>query len=97
MIAALVGGRLADVVGRRRTMAVAMFGGAAMILGLSLTTSAPVLIVGCFAAALVLEMYRPAAAALVSDHVEPAQQVHAFGLMYLAINLGFTIAPIVGG
>lgn len=42
-------------------------------------------------------MYRPAASAMIADLVEPQDRVHAFGLMYYAINLGQSIAPVIGG
>ncbi len=97
LIASLVGGRLADVIGRKRTMCLAMFGGAAMLLCLCFATSRTMILVECFLTALILDMYRPAASAVIADYVEPEHRPHAFALMYLAINLGFAIAPVAGG
>ena len=38
-----------------------------------------------------------AAAAPASDVVELERRPHAYGLMYIAINVGAAIAPLVGG
>ena len=40
---------------------------------------------------------RPAFAAMTADIVPPADRVRAFSLNYWAINLGFAIAPALGG
>jgi MFS family permease len=43
------------------------------------------------------EMYRPAAAAMIADLVEPERRPQAYGLQYVAVNLGFAIGAILGG
>lgn len=97
MIAALLGGHLADWLGRRVVMLLGMAGGAAILLLLSTLTSPGLILLGLAAFALVAEMYRPAASAMIADLTEPQSRPHAFGLMYLAINLGFTVAPVIAG
>ena len=47
--------------------------------------------------AIVADMYRPAASAMLADLVPIDRRPHAFALMYIAINLGFAIAPPIGG
>jgi MFS family permease len=91
------GGQLADQLGRRNTMLLALFGGAASLLLLSSLTNqwAFMLAVGLFA--FVADMYRPAASAMIADHVPVHRRPHAFALMYISINLGFAIAPPIGG
>lgn len=95
--ASLIGGVLADRVGRRFTMLIGMFGGAAMMTCLAFAESpqAMALFVGLLA--LIGEMYRPAVAAFVADVVEPEHRVAAYGMIYWAVNLGFAIATVVGG
>ena len=51
--------------------------------------------VGVFA--MVADLYRPAAAAMIGDLVPIDRRPHAFALMYISINLGFAIAPPIGG
>jgi MFS family permease len=95
--ASLIGGVLADRIGRRPTMMIGLFGGALMMTALAFadTPSEMALFVGLLA--LVGEMYRPAVSALVADVVAPEHRVAAYGLLYWAVNLGFALASIAGG
>lgn len=97
MVAAVAGGVLADRLGRKATMALSLLGGAATMVVLS-EARAPVAI-GAAAAALGLvgELYRPAVMAFVADVVPAVDRPRAFGALYWAINLGFTIAPLAAG
>jgi MFS family permease len=97
MIGSIVGGHLADQIGRRTVMLIALIGGAAMlvVVGLQENRWAFMAAVGVFSA--LAEMYRPAASAMIADIVSIEQRAHAFALMYIAINLGFAIAPTLGG
>ena len=95
--ASLVGGHFADVIGRKVVMLLGLFGGGAVLVAFSFVTH-PVGILAMIAGfAFVSEMYRPASSAMIADVVTVEQRPHAFTLMYLAINLGFAIAPPVGG
>ena len=97
VVSSLIGGQLADQFGRRATMLLALFGGATALLILNLVTN-PWLFMGTlFMFAVVMEMYRPASAAMIGDLTSGAQRPHAFGLMYIAVNLGFAVAPPIGG
>lgn len=97
VVASLVGGHLADVIGRKVIMLVALFGGGVVLVVFSFLTD-PMGIIGVIAAfAFVSEMYRPASQAMIADVVSPQQRPHAFTLMYLAANLGFAVAPPIGG
>ena len=94
---ALVGGHLADVLGRRVVMLIALLGGASVLAVFPTLTSRGSIIAGVACFAFLSEMYRPATQAMIGDLVEPARRPEAFGLMYLAINLGFSVAPPLGG
>ncbi|MBK8167692.1 MAG: MFS transporter [bacterium] len=97
LVAAILGGHLADRFGRKRVMVGSLVGGAA-ILGLFPLLHAPWQVaVGLFVFASVGEMYRPATQAMIADLVEPGRRPAAFALMYVAVNLGFAIAPVIGG
>jgi MFS family permease len=97
VISSLLGGHLADQFGRRRIMLLALCGGSAMLIAMSQLTSGSAFLLSTFLFALVMEMYRPACAAMIGDVSSVRQRPYAFGLMYIAINLGFAIAPPVGG
>ena len=97
MIGGLLGGQLADAVGRRFVMLISLFGGAAILFAMQ-QVAHPWLFL-CLVAlfALVADMYRPAASAMIADLVNEDRRSHAFALMYISINLGFAIAPPLGG
>ncbi len=97
MAAALVGGHLADRIGRRVVMVCSLFGGAAILIIFSRLTSPTAIVATIFTYALVAETYRPAASAMIADLVEPHRRSLAFGLMYVSINLGFAVSPVIGG
>ena len=97
MLGSMIGGQLADQIGRRYVMLLSLVGGAGLLLiiGQIRNPWAFMLSVGLFA--LVSDMYRPAASAMIADVVPNHHRPHAFALMYISINLGFAIAPTVGG
>lgn len=97
VISALIGGQLADQFGRRRTMLLALFGGAATLLLLSQVRTGWLFMLVLFLFAMIVDMYRPASTALIGDAVSDVQRPHAFGLLYLSFNLGFAVAPPLGG
>ena len=96
LVAAVIGGHLADRIGRRVVMLGSMFGGGAILLVFGHLTSPWLIIIAAGAFAMVMESYRPAASAMIADLVERDQRTHAFALMYISINLGFSIAPVLG-
>ncbi|HYC61082.1 MAG TPA: MFS transporter [Thermoanaerobaculia bacterium] len=95
--ASMLGGHLADRIGRRHTIALSMFGSAGSMLALSQVHTLPLLLTLAFVVGLVGELYRPAAAALLGDLVTPEQRVAAFGMYRFAINLGFAVGPATAG
>lgn len=97
IIASLVGGQFADRFGRRPVMVFALFGGATVLALLSFTQNRWAFLGLTFLLALSLDMFRPAASAMVGDLVRPEQRPHAFALMYISFNLGFALAAPLGG
>lgn len=93
----IAGGHLADRIGRRPVMLAALLGSALMLLVLSRITSPAAFLAGIFGFALIADTYRPAASAMIADLTTPEQRSHAFALMYVSVNLGFAIGPVVGG
>lgn len=97
MCAALTGGHLADHIGRRAVMLGGLVGGAAVMIVMSQISNRWMIMAAAFSLALIADTYRPAASAMIADLTTPIERPLAFGLMYVAINLGFAIAPVVGG
>lgn len=92
-----VGGWLADRVGRRRTMLLALGLGAAAMLQLGFAGSTLHLAFACFASGLCGDLYRPASGAAVADLVPPEDRIRAYGLLYWIVNLAFAISATVAG
>jgi len=97
IIGALVGGHLADRIGRRVVMVGSLFGSAGVLLVFGWMRSPAAILAVLVLFSSLADMYRPAAAAMISDLVPPDERPYAFGLMYLAINVGFPIGTVVGG
>jgi len=97
VVAALVGGHLADQVGRRRVMLLSLFGNAGVLLVFGFLHSPWTMLPALFVFTLLADMYRPAAQAMLSDLVEPERRSLSFGLMYTALNLGFGVGAWMGG
>jgi MFS family permease len=97
LAAAAIGGWLADVLGRRETMVLSLVGSAISLLLLGLTASLPALLLCCFAYGLLVDAMNPASQALVADLVPPEHRLAAYSADRLAINLGFTLGPMIAG
>jgi len=97
MLASIMGGYLADHIGRRATMLAALALGGLGIIALGFAHDLRVLAPAVFAVALVGEAYRPAMLAAVSDLVPAQDRVRAFGVLYWVINIGFSVGAFLGG
>jgi MFS family permease len=93
----MLGGHLADRIGRRNTIALSMFSSAVMMVALSQARGFFVILGITLLAGAAAELYRPAAAALIGDLVTPEQRITAFGMYRFAVNLGFAAGPATAG
>jgi MFS family permease len=95
--AQLLGGELADRLGRRPVLLLSLLITPPVTVALGLARQLPLiagltLVLGFFT-----DLYRPAVNAAVADLVPPAARTRAFGTLYWAINLGAALAPILAG
>lgn len=95
--ASLVGGVLADRLGRRATLLLSLGGGAATMLALGFARDPAAIAILVLLQGFTGELYRPAVAALIADIVPPVDRMLAYGLQYWAVNLGFSAAPVIAG
>jgi MFS family permease len=91
------GGAASDRVGRRPVLALSLFGGGASMLLLGLLTTTRAMTGVALLTGLLYEMYRPVVSATIADVVTVDDRPRAYGLIYWAVNLGASIAPILGG
>ncbi|MEV0820146.1 MDR family MFS transporter [Nonomuraea rubra] len=97
LLSQLVAGVLADRIGRRATLSGGMLATAACMLALGYSTSLPAILASMFALGLVIDVYRPASGALVADLVSAEERPRAYGLLFWAINLGYSVGMTAGG
>lgn len=95
--AAVIGGYLADRIGRRGAIALSMFSSAVTALALSQVDGLAALWVLTALFGLTSDLYRPASAALLTDLVPSERRLVAFAGYRLAINAGFAVGPAVAG
>ncbi|RKH32166.1 MDR family MFS transporter [Corallococcus sicarius] len=95
--AGLVGGALADRLGRRTTLVGGLWSGAAGMVLLGFSRTPAEIAVAALVAGFLGELYRPVVSAAVSDLVPASERTRAFGLLYWAVNVGFAIGvPLAG-
>ena len=95
--ASLIGGYLADRIGRRKTIALSMFGSAAAMLLLSQANTLLEIAALSAITGLAAELYRPASGALLTDLVPPNERVIAFAAYRWALNGGFAFGSATAG
>ncbi|MFG1819860.1 MDR family MFS transporter [Kribbella sp. NPDC049174] len=93
----LVGGWLADRIGRRVTMLMCFFGTAGALILLGSVRSMAMIWAAAFLVGLLGDLFRPAVQATVADLLQPGERVRAYGLLFWAINLGFSISTVSAG
>ncbi|MFA1547408.1 MDR family MFS transporter [Actinomadura chokoriensis] len=93
----IAGGALADRLGRRATLTLATVGTGAAMLALGYAQGIAAIVAAALLLGVLLDMYRPAAQAMVADIISPADRPRAFGLLFWAINLGWAVAMVLGG
>jgi len=92
-----LGGLIADRVGRRAAILLGLGAGGACAIMMGFADSIRAIAVCTFFFALLGETYRPGVTAAVADMVPVEDRPRAYGLIYWAINLGFSVAVSVAG
>jgi MFS family permease len=90
-------GRLADRVGASRVLTASLLLGGLGFWALPFLKTMPQVVVGMVVLSLVSEAMRPATLALVSDLAPGDLRRQAYALNRLAINLGMSVGPALGG
>jgi len=92
-----IGGALSDRVGRRPMLVWSLLAGGTSMAVFGFVTSVPAMIAVAAVTGLLYEMYRPIVSAVIADIVDAADRPRAYSLLYWAVNLGASVAPVVGG
>lgn len=97
VLTAPLAGKLCDRWDARHVMTAALFLSGAILLVYPLARNFETILAITALWAIVSEAFRPASLAILSEAVVPDQRKAAFALSRLAINLGMSIGPALGG
>lgn len=92
-----LGGKLTDKVGYYKVMAISLFLTGILFIVLQVVNTFVGFCVGIFLVMLVADTFRPAMFVALSAYSKPENKTRSVTLIRLAINLGFTAGPAVGG
>ncbi|MCF6137314.1 MDR family MFS transporter [Pseudalkalibacillus berkeleyi] len=92
----MIGGRLADIYGRKPLMIGSMAGNAVVMLGFVWFDDFWSFVVLSLFLGFFNSLFHPAASAMVADVTEPDKRTEAFGLLRMGHNIGAAIGPLIG-
>lgn len=92
-----VGGRLTDSIGAYKVITTSLFLGGLGFIALQFMESFYGFCAGIFALIFVADAYRPAIFVACDAYSKPKNVTRSIALIRLAINLGFSIGPVIGG
>lgn len=95
--AGLVGGALADRLGRRKTLLLSLVASAVAMAILGFAREPGPIAVAALGLGLTADLYRPAVSAMIADIVPAQERMRAYALHHWMVNLGFCIAPVIAG
>jgi predicted MFS family arabinose efflux permease len=97
LTATFFGGWSADRIGRKPTLLAGLLLSVLAMLAMPWGSSILLIDLCAFLAGFAFDFQRPAVSAAVADLVPASDRVRAFGLNYWAINIGASLAPLIGG
>jgi predicted MFS family arabinose efflux permease len=97
LTATFFGGWSADRIGRKPTLLAGLLLSVVAMLAMPLGNTIILIDLCAFMAGFAFDFQRPAVSATVADLVPVSDRVRAFGLNYWAINIGASLAPLIGG
>ncbi len=93
----LIGGVLTDRIGRRATLTGGLLATGAIMLVLGYVDRLELIAGAALLLGLALDIFRPATQSIIADLVPGGDRSRAFGLLLWAMNLGFSVAMVLGG
>lgn len=97
VVGSYVGGLLTDKIGEFKVQTVSLFASAPLFCLIPLFPTEAGLATIIFIQSCISEAFRPANSVAVSKYAKPENITRAFSLNRMAINLGFSIGPALGG
>lgn len=97
MPAAIIGGKLTDIIGRKRVIIIFDFLSALLYIICGFMNPSINMIYVLMLASMSMFIAGPAHDALIADLTTPENRDGAYALSYMGWNIGFAIGPIIGG
>ncbi|MBN2868751.1 MAG: MFS transporter, partial [Flavobacteriaceae bacterium] len=97
VVGSWLGGKLTDKIGYYKIMVFSLFVSGLLFIYLQYLKTVLSLSIGIFVLMLVADMFRPAMFVALSAYSKPENKTRSVTLIRLAINLGFSAGPAVGG
>ena len=97
VVGSWLGGKLTDKIGYYKVMLVSLFGTGILFVLLQYAKTFEAFCAGIFFVMLVADAFRPAMFVALSAYSKPENKTRSVTLIRLAINLGFSAGPAVGG
>lgn len=97
VIGSWLGGKLTDQIGYYKVMVFSLLATGVLFIALQYLTTFPLFCAGIFMVMLVADMFRPAMFVALSAYSKPENKTRSVTLIRLAINLGFSAGPAIGG
>ncbi|RDK84742.1 MFS transporter [Marinirhabdus gelatinilytica] len=92
-----VGGKLTDTIGAYKVITTSLFLGGLGFLALQFIDTFYGFCIGIFTLIFIADSYRPAIFVACDAYSKPKNVTRSIALIRLAINLGFSIGPVIGG
>jgi len=92
-----IGGKLSDTFGYYKVMYLSLLGTSLIFFSIQFITDFYSLCLGVFSLTLIADMFRPAVWVALDDYSEVENRTRSVTLIRLAINLGFSLGPALGG
>ncbi len=92
-----LGGRLTDKIGYYKVMLYSLLATGLLFIGLQFLNTFVSFCIGIFLVMLVADTFRPAMFVALSAYSKPENKTRSVTLIRLAINLGFSAGPAIGG
>ncbi|MGC1472416.1 MAG: MFS transporter [Psychroserpens sp.] len=92
-----LGGKLTDKIGYYKTMVRSLLSTGFLFIGMQFLNTFTTICIGIFLVMLVADTFRPAMFVALNAYSKPENKIRSLTLIRLAINLGFSAGPAIGG
>lgn len=97
LVGSWIGGKLTDKIGYYKVMVISLILSGVLFIGMQYLETFKAVCLGIFVLMVVADMFRPAMFVALNAYSKPKNKTRSVTLIRLAINLGFSAGPAVGG